>query len=178
MTNDDQQDSRAQRTRLAVFNAFRELVLSRRYDDIRVADIIDGAGVGRSTFYEHFNSKDDVLLTSIEPLFIVLAGIPGGRAERDRVRFVLAHFWEQRAFARIIFQGALFEKLTRKLMEMIEQRDNDTAPARARLHAVSNAASILGIIRAWLSGEFSMPVDELVAHLIGVQSPAQENRTG
>ncbi|GJL93518.1 TetR/AcrR family transcriptional regulator [Hyphococcus sp.] len=167
MTHDDQQDSRAQRTRLAVFNAFRELVLSRRYDDIRVADIIDGAGVGRSTFYEHFNSKDDVLLTSIEPLFAVLADIPTIGGEREKVRFVLAHFWEQRAFARIIFQGDLFDKLTRKLAEMIEQRYGEDIPAISRLRAISSAASLLGVIRGWLSAEFSMPVDELTVELMG-----------
>lgn len=166
MTYDDHHDSRAQRTRMAVFGAFRDLVLSRRYDDIRVADIIDRAVVGRSTFYEHFNSKDDVLLTSIEPLFAVLADIPKG-ADSEKVRFVLAHFWEQRAFARIIFQGDLFDKLTRKLAAMIEQRSADAAAAPARLHAISNASSLLGAIRAWLAGEFSMPVDELVEQLTG-----------
>ena len=166
MTYDEQQDSRAQRTRMAVFNAFRDLVLSRRYDDIRVADIIDRAVVGRSTFYEHFNSKDDVLLTSIEPLFTVLADIPTG-ADHERVRFVLAHFWEQRAFARIIFQGDLYYKLARKLAAMIEQRSEGAAAASSRLHAISNASSLLGAIRAWLAGEFSMPVDELVLQLTG-----------
>lgn len=170
MTHDEQQDSRAQRTRMAVFNAFRDLVLSRRYDDIRVAEIIDSAGIGRSTFYEHFNSKDDVLLTSIEPLFAVLADIPKG-AHRDKVRFVLTHFWEQRAFARIIFQGDLFEKLTRKLAAMIEQRSEGAAAAPARLHAISRASSLLGAIRAWLAGEFSMPVDELVEALTGEVTP-------
>ena len=106
------------------------------------------------------------MLTSIEPLFAVLADIPKG-ADSEKVRFVLAHFWEQRAFARIIFQGDLFDKLTRKLAAMIEQRSADAAAAPARLHAISNASSLLGAIRAWLAGEFSMPVDELVEQLTG-----------
>lgn len=174
MTIDDLQDRRVQRTRMAIFEAFRGLVLSRNYDGIKTAEIIDAAGVGRSTFYEHFNNKDDVLLTSVEPLFGPLAKIPVGAAEEARVNFVIEHFWEQRRFARIIFRDSLYEKLARKLAHMIEAEMEMKACAERRLQSVSAASSMLGVIRAWLAGEFSMAADDLARRLMQSQTEGRE----
>ena len=55
----DKQDRRIQRTRSALLQAFVSLLLEpRRYDQIKVGDIVERANVGRSTFYEHFRNKD------------------------------------------------------------------------------------------------------------------------
>ena len=61
-------DRRVERTRVAILGAFRDLVLTRGYDPISVRDIVDAAGVGRSTFYEHFDDKDDLFQQSLRPL--------------------------------------------------------------------------------------------------------------
>ena len=166
MTVDDLKDRRVQRTRMAIFEAFRDLVLTRKYDDIKLAEIIEAAGIGRSTFYEHFRNKDDVLITSIEPLFGPLAKIPAGAAKPNDIRFVIDHFWEQRRFARIVFRDAVYEKLTRKLSDMIEAEIAVEDLAERRLRAVAAASSLLGVIRAWILGEFSMNSDDLVARLM------------
>ena len=55
-------DRRAQRTQNLIFSAFADFVQSKRYDRFSVTDIIERAGVGRSTFYDHFSDKNDVLL--------------------------------------------------------------------------------------------------------------------
>ncbi|WP_375203076.1 TetR/AcrR family transcriptional regulator [Hyphococcus sp.] len=172
MTVDDVTDRRVKRTRMAIFEAFRELVLTRKYDDIRLADIIDMSGIGRSTFYEHFRNKDDVLVTSIEPLFSALAKIPPGAAEREHVQFVIEHFWEQRRFARIVFRDVLYEKLSRKLADMIELEIAVGDPAEKRFQSVAAASAMLGVIRAWLAGEFSMTAEDLSRRLM--QTARQE----
>lgn len=159
-------DRRVRRTRLAVFDAFRTLVLSQRYDDIRVADIIEAADIGRSTFYDHFGSKDDVLLSSIEPLFDILADMPSDSIVRERVFFVLSHFWDQRAMARIILGPDLFFKLTRKLADLIEGKLTQESDLPLRLAAIDLASSQLGVIKAWLAGEFACDADVLTDYLI------------
>lgn len=166
MTVNDLQDRRARRTRMAIFTAFRDLVLRRNYDGIRVADIIETAEIGRSTFYEHFNNKDDVLLTSIEPLFAPLAQIPAGRGDREQLQFVLEHFWEQRRFARLIFRDAIYEKLTRKLADMIETDLSIEEAGERRLQALAAASAMLGVIRGWVTGEFSMSAEAFATRLL------------
>ena len=94
-------DRRSQRTRKAVFDAFTRLIFSRRYGAIRTSDLIEEAGVGRSTFYEHFRNKDDVMVWAIDPIFAPLAEAAAGKASPPRLRFVVDHLWERRALARV-----------------------------------------------------------------------------
>ena len=58
-------DRRITRTRNALIGAFNHLVLHRRQRHIRVADIVAQANVGRSTFYEHYSSADDILIAAL-----------------------------------------------------------------------------------------------------------------
>ena len=180
MTHGDNDDRRVRRTRHAIFEAFTDLVLTRRYDEIRVGDIIDKADVGRSTFYDHFKGKDDVLVSSIEPLFDVLADAASGNVVRERLFLVLSHFWDQRALARIIFSSALFFKLSRKLADMIEERLTNGGSAPPRLIAVERATSTLGTIKAWLAGEFSCDIDAFTDYLASAKSakPMDISRVG
>lgn len=62
-------DRRQRKTRLAIYNAFRELLEEKRYENITVQDIIDKADVGRSTFYCHFETKDFLLKALCEDIF-------------------------------------------------------------------------------------------------------------
>ncbi len=178
MTKRQANDRRVRRTKLAIFEAFRTLVLSRRYEEIRVAEIIDAANIGRSTFYDHFKSKDDVLLCSIEPLFDVLADSVTEDAIPEHVSFVLSHFWDQRALARVIFGSDLFFKLSRKLAHMMELRlahaNGDSVeivpPLRAR--AIERATAQLGLIRSWLLAEFACEVEALTDYLLACSQAA------
>lgn len=62
-------DRRQQKTRKAIFEAFRTLLEKKRYDHITVQEIIDVANVGRSTFYSHFETKELLLEAMCKDLF-------------------------------------------------------------------------------------------------------------
>jgi CubicO group peptidase (beta-lactamase class C family) len=57
-------DRRSQRTYRLVSSAFAELVGEKPYEEILAQDILDRAGIGRTTFYVHYFDKEDVLTGS------------------------------------------------------------------------------------------------------------------
>lgn len=62
-------DTRRARTRAAIFTAFEELIADKRYEEITIQEIIERAHIGRTTFYTHFLSKDDMLKELIAEMF-------------------------------------------------------------------------------------------------------------
>ncbi len=61
-------DARGSRTKAALQRAFKSLLQSKPYESIAVDEICKAANVGRSTFYTHFRSKDDLKRSGLEAL--------------------------------------------------------------------------------------------------------------
>ena len=62
-------DRRQKKTKYAIFNAFCELLRSKRYESITVGEIIEKADICRSTFYMHFETKDMLLKSLCSDIF-------------------------------------------------------------------------------------------------------------
>ncbi|MES2339487.1 MAG: helix-turn-helix domain-containing protein [Pseudomonadota bacterium] len=158
---------RLSRTRAAIIDAFRALALEQRYAAIRVADIISHAGVGKSTFYEHFRGKDDVLVSAMQPVLLALATAASGRAARSYVRPAIAHLWDRRSVARPIIESAGAGILQRSLADAIATHGGGLEDAQdARLVAVGIAAAQLAMLRYWLSGHAVATIDAMTDRLI------------
>lgn len=153
--------------RRAVLGAFAELVLSRRYGEIRVGDIIAKAGVARSTFYEHFRRKEDVLLASVEPILRPLSDAANGSADHARVCAVLRHMWENRGLARVLLESTAGPLIQRHLAGMMAPQlaADGLDPAACALLARACAAGQLTMLRMWLAGEVSCSCEQLATHL-------------
>lgn len=62
-------DKRTEKTLDAIYDAFTVLINNKDYDDITIQDILDKSNVGRSTFYTHFKTKNDLLLKVSKDIF-------------------------------------------------------------------------------------------------------------
>lgn len=56
----EKSDLRIERTRTSLWTALLELIEERGYDELSVMDITERAKVNRTTFYRHYEDKDDL----------------------------------------------------------------------------------------------------------------------
>ncbi len=62
-------DGRQLKTRAAIYQVVIRLLDQQHYNSVTVRDIIEEANIGRSTFYAHFETKDDLLQSLCRELF-------------------------------------------------------------------------------------------------------------
>lgn len=160
-------DRRATRTREACLTAFVELLLSRGYEEIGVGDVIDRADIARSTFYDHYTGKEDLLRACLYMPFTALADsvLPG--ATGAALAPTIAHFLEQRRVARALLTGQTRGILMRSLAEMIASRLPDSRTGLpADLAAAMLAESQLGLLLHWLTGHDPVKPDSIAEALV------------
>ena len=160
--------SRPLPTHWAIQRAFVRLVLERRYETIRIADLVAEAGVGKATFYEHFRSKGDVLLAAMEPVLLALSTAASARAGRSYVKGIVSHLWDRRSTGRIILNSATAPIIQRRLAEMVQlnvERVGNSGSAPS-IRATGIAAAQIAMLRSWLAGEASCTADEITDRMI------------
>lgn len=62
-------DKRIEKTLVSLQNAFYDLLMEKSYKNITIQDILDKSKVSRSTFYKHYKTKEDILLSIINDIF-------------------------------------------------------------------------------------------------------------
>jgi AcrR family transcriptional regulator len=96
------EDRRVRRTRDRLGDALMKLLVEKPFDQIKVQEVLDRAGVSRSTFYSHFRDKNDLFLSDsdefLEGLAMALSRF-GCKSERVApVQELFAHIAEVRPF--------------------------------------------------------------------------------
>ena len=85
-------DRRIIRTRGVLQHALTSLILKKGYEAITIQDICDEANVGRSTFYAHYTSKDDLKRSGFERLRKGRVRVGIGQPQHRRVEVIEAFF--------------------------------------------------------------------------------------
>ena len=152
-------DRRVQRTRLLLHKALMSLIVEKKYESITVQEILDRANVGRSTFYLHFQNKDELLTNGFEYLQSFLESVleaPHGRAPNSYERIV--------GFSLPMFEHALeYRRVNRALLG-----SNAESVVRRRIHSVL-AGIVLRELKVQLQNRkrTDIPVSpELLGHFV------------
>ncbi|MCH7775257.1 MAG: TetR/AcrR family transcriptional regulator [Gemmatimonadetes bacterium] len=134
-------DRRVRRTKGRLKATLLELIDEQDYDAITIEDITERAGVGRSTFYSHFTSKDDLLFSGFDHWLLSLTGTEPNSGDEDgpdderRFRFslpLLQHIRSQvRFFQATIVQGSN-AGIRRRITALLAQ------PVRVELERMSS----------------------------------------
>lgn len=158
-------DRRSQKTRAALRAAFVDQVLAHGYDAVKISAVIAHANVGRSTFYEHFRSKAELLQASIEAPFSCLAAmVEPAAAPRDIVP-VLLHFRQNQHVARVLLGSPTRPLLAQALAALIAVRLPGTTAFPVETTARMIADAQLALVDSWILGRPSCTVDAAAAAL-------------
>ena len=180
MTANKKPDRRTQRTRRQVSGALVDLIKEKRFDDITVQNVIDRAGVGRSTFYSHFRGKEDVFEQQWEEFIGRLAGqinwAKVGAGSFVPVRSLFQHLQEAQSFYRGLVRSRKIDPIFKSGIESLSQRIEAALKRRVvepsiPIPILSNylASELFALLRWWLDA--GMPytpasMDEIFHRLI------------
>ena len=92
-------DRRIRRTRRMLSEALFKLIQEKDYDSITIQEITDQADVHRATFYLHFATKEELLATSLETLFVDL-----GARTKAASGVKQPSYLKESAAARVLFE--------------------------------------------------------------------------
>jgi AcrR family transcriptional regulator len=152
-----QQDKRALRTRSWIVQAFNELIFRRPYAGLATDHIIKRAGVGRSTFYEHFRNKDEVLLNSASWILSTLADAVTEAGDLDRIHGVIDHILDQKALAEPLLAGpggaAIVAELSERIESRLESANRTQLIVPLRLAARQVAVAQMALLRGGLEDD-------------------------
>lgn len=155
-------DRRVLRTRDALGDALVALMHEKNFDEITVQNVLDRAGVGRSTFYVHYRDKDDLFLSDIED-FLELASSALKRQGASPKRLLpvqefFTHIRDGREFyAALVRSGKINDVwalargfFARSIEERLQMAGVEMEPVRRSAQAHALAGSLFSLLDWWI----------------------------
>ena len=144
-------DRRSQRSRKAAVAAFVELLMEVGYDAVAMTAVAERADVGRSTLYEHFRTKDELLEASLAGVIRVLAADPPDPAA---MLCLIEHVRAQAGAVRVMLDQPLRSRIARMLAARIAPvlRAHGAPALRADVRALACAEGQLAALGFWMQG--------------------------
>ncbi|MFT3983611.1 MAG: TetR/AcrR family transcriptional regulator [Lachnospiraceae bacterium] len=184
-------DRRQRKTREAIFNAFSELLMHSSYSQITVQEIIDRANVGRTTFYAHFPTKDDLLREMCAEMFAhVFSEAPEAELTHDFsmaagnpnaiVTHILYHLREHGRTMIVLLtceSGELFQRYFHEYFNALVTRhilskgtcQNTVLPEGFLVEHISG--SFVNLVRWWLKNNMKQSPEEIAEYFAAVIRP-------
>lgn len=170
-------DARTRRTHRALSEALVSLMVAREFADIRVQDVLERAGIGRTTFYSHFRSKEDLLLSDTERFIGLLDRHFSSTASQSRrvapLGELAQHVGEYAAFAAALQRSGqgqdVWEIIIGEFARIIARRLDELGVAFAptalprEVSARVYAAAAITLLEWWMDRNRPITVQELDA---------------
>ncbi len=186
-------DRRTLRTRDALGDALVELMHERPFKSITVQDVLDRAGVGRSTFYTHYRDKDDLFISDVEDFWEMMSSVLDRSGESSMrvapVRELFSHIADVKVFRNALVaagklhdvmelgQGQFARAIEKRLVKLTSGQGTVPGQLSATAHALAGA--LFSSMMWWIDrGMPASPgeMDEAFHRLVwsGVNASAKE----
>lgn len=174
-------DRRQQKTRASIYQAFSTLLENKRYESITVQDIIDEANIGRSTFYAHFETKDELLRALCTDIFhhVFTDLLPQEEDALDRKNLelklghVLYHLRENRVNLKGLLSNesgelflSFFKEYLKDLFEKYMDNFQTDVPQDFLLHHL--VGSFAETVKWWVAKDMNPDPEDVAGYYISV----------
>ena len=176
-------DARVRRSRDALGHALITLMQEQAFDTITVAQLLDRAGVSRSTFYKHYSDKDDLFMSDADEFFEQISMALSEHGDKSNrvvpVSEFFAHVREMREFvSALVTSGKVhdnFELARGHFARGIERRFSELSlgleiPAAQRAAvAFAHAGTLVALLTWWIDHgmrESPESMDELYHQMV------------
>jgi AcrR family transcriptional regulator len=160
-------DQRAKRTRLRLGIALIELMQQKPIDQVSVQEVLDRAAVSRSTFYLHFNDKNDLLLSQLEMFLNTMSTMLIVHNEKSLRVMPVAEMFDHIRQAKNLYRALadagrineFFDLAQTYFARGIKQRLMDSKrlphirPRELAARASALAGSLISLLQWWMSHE-------------------------
>lgn len=176
-------DRRIQRTRTSLTQALLSLLPERGWDELTVQDLCDRANIGRSTFYAHFQNKEELLASGLNDLRTFLSEPQSSAATvqpADELAFVgglINHIDENKILCRAIFgrrSGHVVQMRFREMVAQLVREHLAHAPGGwqrdAAVHFISGA--LVEMLAWFVDSGSAVSADEVERHFRSLAYPA------
>ncbi len=169
------EDRRAVKTKKYLADALKELILEKEYDAITIQEIIDRANVGRSTFYTHYESKEQLLVGNINFQEKLIHAPENENSPMGiNISYLFAHTQEHVLLFKAmsgnrsidILCNYFMELCTAKIMEHIKRQSSFKKKNKQmqRYKAEAAAGGIIRMMLKWLEDGAVVPAEEMIVH--------------
>lgn len=176
MKSELKNDRRTQKTKKYLAASLVELILEKGYEAVTVQDIIDKANVGRSTFYSHYESKEQLLIGNInfqQALVDIPIDDPGNYPFGVNLFYLFNHTKEHLHLAKAMSGSRSMEILSNhfadicagQIYEQLKNKSTGSAPSHLlRYKAEAAAGGIVRMLFKWLADDAKTPVAAMISH--------------
>lgn len=181
---DNSKDRRVQKTRKLLQDSLISLIAEKGFDAVTIQELLDRANVGRSTFYLHYDNKDELLHSCFEEFINRLNQHNIGllrthREEAGEAIYITGffHFVESNySFFKSLmgehgvgmFDKGIQDYVFVYIERMIKKQDirKKLKPAKADIltHYVTNA--VIGVLKWWVRSDMPCTSDELGQYVL------------
>jgi len=152
-------DRRVYRTREALGDALVALMQEKAFDEITVQQVLDRAGVGRSTFYSHYVDKDDLFVSDVDDFFTLMSNMLSRRGEKSERVAPVKEFFEHVAEGQKLYRAMVETGRMHDVMEL--GRGHLAKGIEQRLKEIPRASGIPAkqrriMAQAWSGAFFSL----------------------
>ena len=179
-------DLRVKRSRKLLRDALMSLIAEKKFDAISVQEICDRAMIHRTTFYKHYEGKDDLLRFIIQEISEALtANFPTPDVSLATASYdkspeyliqVFTHIAEYKTFYKAMLSGAgvgvfrlfLKDQLVKwvfsRTQRLVER--NDSLPVPVAIMAQYGIGGFLNLVTWWLEQEMPYTPEQMALYVL------------